>query len=298
MAAGTVMAQGNESQALSTSQGPDGGQSDARLSRPGPAANVATLAAENRRLQEDLRLAQGATAEFLDFVAHELKQPMTAILGYSRLLSMGIGGELTSTQRQFVDVIDGNVQRMARMVNDLLDSCRLEAGRIRLKLAPLCLEEILRETVADTRAELEARRHTVEIDISAHLSPVLGDRDRLLQILSHLVRNACRYTPDGGLIRLVAGGQQRDGDGGLVSVRVVDTGIGLSPEELARLGERFFRADHDLVQEQPGNGLGVFITRHLLALHGSELLVESKPGRGSTFTFSLPLAVEGQDLPD
>jgi signal transduction histidine kinase len=291
-----VMLPGDEVEGVSTTQRPDDGPPHSSYAADGPAGNPARLATENRQLQEDLRQAQGATAEFLDFVAHELKQPMTAILGYSRLLSMGIGGELTPTQRQFVDVIDGNVQRMARMVNDLLDSCRLEAGRIRLTLAPLGLEELLHEAVANDRADLEARHHTVEFDVPADLPPVLGDRERLLQALGHLVRNACRYTPEGGLIRLVAGGQW-DGGNGHVSVCIVDTGIGLSPDELERLGERFFRADHELVQGQAGNGLGVAITRHLVALHGSELALESQPCRGSTFAFTLPLAGEGEASP-
>ena len=244
------------------------------------------LADENRRLREELRQAEVATAEFVDFVAHELKQPMTAMQGYSKMLIMGIGGELTPTQRQFVDVIDANVERMGKLINDLLEVCRLEAGRTRLKLAPVSLKELLYETVVNNRAELEARHHTVEIDVAENLPPVLADPERLAQVLAHLVRNACRYTPEGGHLRLVAARQ--DGPAGHVCVQVIDTGIGLTPEELLRVGEKFFRADHELVQRQQGNGLGVCMTRHFVALHGGELRVESEPGRGSTFAFTLP----------
>ncbi len=270
------MAQGDEFEGSSTGKGPPDG--------------LESLAIENQRLREDLRQAEMATGEFVDFVAHELKQPMTAMQGYSKMLILGLGGELTPTQRQFVDVIDANVERMGKLINDLLEVCRLEAGRTRLNLAPVSLKEILYETVVNNRAELEARHHTVEIDVPDDLPPVLGDRDRLVQILAHLVRNACRYTPEGGHVRLVAGEQEGDGPAGHVWVRVVDSGIGLSPEDLIHLGEKFFRAEHELVQRQPGNGLGLAITRHLVALHGGELRVESEPGRGSTFAFTLPAA--------
>jgi two-component system phosphate regulon sensor histidine kinase PhoR len=280
------MAQGDQTVGSSTSQVvPDGRQPDHHLARADLAQDQTSLAVENLRLQEALRRAEGATEEFIDFVAHELKQPMTALKGYSQMLIMGIAGELTPMQRQFVDVIDANAERMSKLVNDLLEVSRLEAGRIQLRLAPLGLMQILDEALAGTRAEIEARHHTLEVDVPADLPPVLGDRERLIQILAHLVRNACRYTPEGGRLRLEAGEQT-----GRVCVRVVDSGIGLSPEEMLRLGEKFFRADHELVQQQPGSGLGLSIIRQLVALHGGELRVESEPGRGSTFAFTLPRA--------
>jgi len=278
------MAQRNNYEGVSTNEGLLYGQPDCRRA-------LENLETENLRLREELRRAEGATAEFVDFVSHELKQPMTAMQGYSKMLIMGIGGELTPTQRQFVDVIDANVERMGKLVNDLLEVCRLEAGRTRLNLGPVNVGELLYETVVDNRAELEARHHTVEIDVADDLPLVTGDRQRLLEVLAHLVRNACRYTPGGGHIRLVAEGQGDDGcTDGHVCVAVVDTGIGLSPEDLPRVGEKFFRADHELVQQEPGNGLGLAISRHLIALHGGELYVESEPGQGSTFGFTLPTA--------
>ncbi|NLF11927.1 MAG: hypothetical protein GX597_09065 [Anaerolineaceae bacterium] len=259
--------------------------------RPDRRRALESLETENLRLREELRRAEAAAGEFVDFVSHELKQPMTAMQGYSKMLIMGIGGELTPTQRQFVDVIDANVERMGKLVNDLLEICRLEAGRTQLNLAPVNVQKLLYAAVVDNRAELEARHHTVEIDVAEDLPLAMGDRQRLMEVLGHLVRNACRYTPEGGHVRLVAGGQ---GGGactdGHVAVEVVDTGIGLSPEDLPRVGEKFFRADHELVQQQPGNGLGLAISRHLVALHGGEFYVESEPGQGSTFGFTLPTA--------
>jgi signal transduction histidine kinase len=230
-------------------------------------------------------------SEFIDFVAHELKQPMTAILGYTKMLLLGIGGELTDNQRQFVQVIDSNTARMGKLVNDLLEISRLEAGRVNLNLAPIHLEPIIDETIAQARSEMEARQHKLEVEFPAGLPPVRGDRERLLQILSNLVGNAYMYTPDGGTLRIVV--QEHalsEGTQAHLRVSVSDTGIGMSSKELAQLGQPFYRADHDLVHAQWGTGLGLSIARHLIALHGGELLVESEVDQGSTFSFTVPLA--------
>jgi signal transduction histidine kinase len=234
-------------------------------------------------------------SEFVDFVAHELKQPMTAILGYTKMLLMGIGGELTDNQRQFVQVIDSNATRMGKLVNDLLDISRLEAGRVSLNLAPVHLGGIIEETITQARSEIEARQHTLEVEFPAELPPVRGDRERLLQILSNLLSNACLYTPNGGTLRIaVREHALSEGTQAHLLVSVSDTGIGMSSEELAQLGQPFYRADHDLVHAQWGTGLGLSITRHLIALHGGELLVESEVDQGSTFSFMVPLANEGK----
>lgn len=249
------------------------------------------LVAENLRLQEALRQAQGATSQFIDLVAHELKQPMTSLKGYTQMLLMGIAGDLTPDQRRFLEIVDANVARMDRLVGDLLEVSRLEAGRIRLEPAPVALGELFDGALAGARAEIEARHHTLEIDLPTDLPPVLGDRQRLVQALGHLVLNACLYTPDGGRVRLSATWQEgAAGRVRQVRLSVSDSGIGLSPAEIRRLGRKFYRADQELVQRQPGNGLGLAITRQVLALHGSELLVESARGRGSSFAFSLPAA--------
>lgn len=233
-------------------------------------------------------------SEFIDFVAHELKQPMTAMQGYAKMLTMGIGGELTETQRQFVEVIDSNVNRMGKLVNDLLEISRLEAGRTRLKLAPVALQDVIAETLANARPEIEARHHHLDVEVADDLPPVWGDRERLVQVLTNLVSNAYRYTPEGGTIHITVSGPERQAPGGQLRVSVSDTGIGMSPQELVRLEEKFFRGEHDLVQQQPGTGLGVAISRGLVELHGGEFWVESEPGQGSTFSFSLPLADDNE----
>ncbi len=262
-------------------------------------AGEVAVALENARLYEGVKQANEAKSEFIDFVAHELKQPMTAMQGYAKLLTMGIGGELSPTHKEFIQVINANVDRMGKLVNDLLEISRLEAGRIKLKLAEVQLRDVVEETVTNTRTEIEARHHRLELNLPDDLPPVLGDRERLVQILTNLVSNAYKYTPDGGTIRITVDGRDRaDIPPDHLLVSVSDTGIGMSPQDLARLEEKFFRADHDLVRSQPGTGLGVSITRNLVALHGGEFMVESKPGEGSTFCFTLPIATRDRAAND
>jgi signal transduction histidine kinase len=229
--------------------------------------------------------------DFIDLVAHELRQPMTSIQGYAKMLALGIGGELNDTQKQFVQVISSNAERMGKLVNDLLEISRLEAGRTRPELAPLQVQPIVDEAIGLVHADVEARHHVLEVDIPAGLPPVLGDRERLVLILTNLLGNACRYTPDGGTIRIIASAPPSpQAQPEYVLIAVSDTGIGLSTQDLARVGEKFFRADHDLVRGQPGIGLGLAIARRLIELHGGELTVESEPDKGSTFSFTIPVA--------
>jgi signal transduction histidine kinase len=247
------------------------------------------------RIQQSEQPTFPEQSEFIDFVAHELKQPMTAILGYTKMLLMGIGGELTENQRQFVQVIDSNATRMGKLVNNLLEISRLEAGRVSLNLSQVHLERIIEETITQARSEIEARQHTLEADIPAALPPVQGDRERLLQILTSLVSNAYMYTPNGGALRIaVQEHALSDDTPAHLLVSVSDSGIGMSSRELAQLGQPLYRAEHDLVQAQWGTGLSVSIARHLIALYGGELLIESEVDKGSTFSFTVPLANEGR----
>jgi signal transduction histidine kinase len=253
------------------------------------------LAIENSYLYGAIAEADQAKVEFIDFVAHELKQPMTSMQGYAKMLMMGIGGELSDTQNQFVQVITANVDRMGKLVNDLLEISRLEAGRVKLKLELLRPKEIVDEALTTIHAEIEAREHALEINTPEDLPMFRGDRDRLVQILVNLVSNACRYTPDGGTLCIDASGPDRAGvPPGHLLFSISDTGIGMSSEDLANL-DKFFRADHDLVVSQPGTGLGVCIARHLVELHGGELRVESELEQGSTFSFTVPIARESEN---
>jgi signal transduction histidine kinase len=249
----------------------------------------AALAIENSRQLERIAALEGAKLEFIDFVAHELKQPMTAMQGYAKMLMMGIGGELSDRQTQFVQVINANVGRLARLVTNLLEISRLEAGRVKLQLEQIQPGALVDQALGAIQPEIESRQHSLEVDLPEDLPTCTGDRERLVQILTNLLSNACLYTPSGGAIRVSLSAQgPLDSSPGHLLFSVSDTGIGMSPEDIASL-DKFFRADRDLVASQPGTGLGLAIVRHLVELHGGKLLIESELDQGSTFSFTLPL---------
>jgi len=249
-------------------------------------ADHAAIAMENARLFAAVEAANQAKTEFISFVSHELKQPMTAIKGYTDLLVKGLAGDLTETQRSFLEVIRSNVNRMDTMVQELLDMSRIESGRLRLEIGQVALREAIEEAVRAIRQEIEARRQTLEVEIAEPLPPVRADRNRVVQILTNLLSNAYKYTPEEGRIRVTV-----QPNGGFVVCSVSDTGIGIAPEEQERLFTKFFRSQHPLVRSVPGTGLGLVITKSLVELQGGQIWVESEPGKGSTFTFTLPVAV-------
>jgi len=252
-------------------------------------ADHAAIALENARLFEAVRAANQAKTEFISFVSHELQQPMTAIKGYADLLVKGTAGEITEAQQSFLEVIRSNVERMRALVSDLLDVSRIESGRIRLEIGPVAMHEAVEEAVRGVREQVMAKNQDLQVEVPETLPLVSADRDRLVQVLTNLLSNAYKYTPQGGSIRVLA--ETTDGpDGRFVRCSVSDTGIGISPEDQKRLFTKYFRAQDDAVRQVPGTGLGLVITKSLVELQGGEIWVESMPGEGSTFTFTVPVA--------
>lgn len=244
-------------------------------------ADRAAIAIENARLYDAVKAADKAKSEFVGFVAHELKVPMTSISGYSSLLS--VVGQLSDKQADFVKTIQNNVLRMRMLVDDLNDITRIETGQLRIDLEPVALHKVVDIVKNDVMTQITERNHTFIEEIAPDLPLINADSSRVLQILTNLLSNAYKYTPNGGKITLAA--LHNDGK---VSVSVKDTGVGIAPEDLQKLGTKFFRTANTL--EQPGWGLGFAITRNLIDLMKGELVIESTVGTGSTFTFILPTA--------
>ena len=243
-------------------------------------ADRAAIAIENRRLYDAVQAAIRAKSEFVSLVAHELKAPMTSINGYADLLAAA--GPLTEQQHKFVQTIKNNVHRMKVLVSDLTDISRIESGQLRVEDERVDLLAAVAEARDGLLQQLHERGHRLVEDLPPQLPPVHGDHGRVVQVLVNLLSNAIKYTPNGGTITLRA-----CQDGQFVRLSVADTGVGMSAEEIARLGTKFWRADNDHVINQPGTGLGLAITRNLVALMGGEWLVSSAPGQGSTFTVGL-----------
>ncbi|MCX7683595.1 MAG: GAF domain-containing protein [Anaerolineae bacterium] len=252
-------------------------------------ADHAAIAIENARLFEQVRQANEAKTEFVSFVSHELKQPMTSMRGYTDLLLKGAAGELSEIQRSFLETIRSNVERMNALVTSLLDISRIESGRLRINLEDLAIGQVIEDVLRQMRGQIEAKRQTLAVEIAPGLPYVRADRERLGQVLTNLISNAHKYTPEGGHITVRA--QQWEAQGGrFVMCAVSDTGIGMSPEDQARLFTKYFRSDDPAVRKESGTGLGLVITKSLVELQGGEIWVESEVGKGSTFTFTVPVS--------
>ncbi|MBL7065076.1 MAG: GAF domain-containing protein [Anaerolineae bacterium] len=250
-------------------------------------ADHAVVAIENARLYEQVRRANRAKSEFVSFAAHELRVPMTSIRGYANLLEKGIAGTLTPQQVEFLRTIRSNVERMRVLVSDLQDISRIETGHLRLEMEPTALTEALENGLQSIQAQIEGRSQQLTLEVQEDLPLVCADPARLAQVLINLLSNACNYTPEGGRIHVRV--WLKDGH---VHCAVSDTGIGISPEDQACLFTKFFRSEDPAVREMPGTGLGLFIVKSLVELQGGGVGVESLPGEGTTFTFTVPVATE------
>lgn len=231
-------------------------------------------------------------SEFVATVSHELRTPMTAIKGYVDILTMGAAGALNENQMHFLDVVRNNINRLNILVSDLLDISRIESGKVTLNHRSVNLYEIAEEVVTETlrRSQTENKPMALSIDAPKNLPPIIGDTDRVRQILNNLVNNAYNYTPENGTIHVNI--HQENGD---LQVDVEDNGIGIKPEDQERLFERFYRGEHPLVLATPGTGLGLPIVRQLVEMHKGKLWMKSTgvAGQGSTFSFTLPIYKNG-----
>ena len=237
----------------------------------GALAAQAAVAIENARLFEQ--------SDLLADLAHEIRTPLTSIIGYTRLL---LEQELApETARQFIETIHREAVRLNNLVSDFLDLARLEAGRIRLQKRPIHLKYLVEEAVATLRPEAEARDIRIKTDVPMGLPPVLADEQHLLRVLLNLLSNAIKYNRPGGEVEITA---RRLDD--RVSVSVRDTGIGIAPEELPYIFEKFYRGSAE--GSSTGAGLGLSIAKRIVEAHGGTITVQSTPGEGSVFTFTIP----------
>jgi PAS domain S-box-containing protein len=228
-------------------------------------------------------------SEFVATVSHELRTPMTSIKGYVDILLMGAAGALNETQTHFLEIVRSNTDRLSVLVNDLLDISRIESGRVTLSLQPVDLREVADEVVAEilSRSQKESKPMAIVVDAPPDLPPIHGDPERVRQILTNLVDNAYNYTPANGQIQI----EMMLNEDNMVRVDVKDNGIGIQPDELDRVFERFYRGEHAFVLATPGTGLGLAIVKQLVLMHKGKIWVESAgiPGQGSTFSFTLPV---------
>ena len=239
------------------------------------------------------READRLKSEFISVVSHELRTPLTSILGYTELL---LAREFApADQREFVKTVYDEANHLSQIVEDMLGISRLEAGKVKLNQWVVSMRQLIGEMTAQLSHHL-SNRHRMVIHIPNQLPPAFIDRDKVKQILFNLLINAAKYSPRGGEIALTV--EELDTlpadhpPGRFLLVQVRDQGIGIPPEDMPRIWERFYRVDNTNTRRIGGTGLGLSITRALVELHGGRIWVESEVGSGTTFFFTLPVVTE------
>jgi signal transduction histidine kinase/putative methionine-R-sulfoxide reductase with GAF domain len=257
-------------------------------------SDSAAIAIANAQLYDEVQRANLAKSDFVSFVAHELKNPMTSIKGYTELLAAGSVGQINEMQSNFLSTIRSNVERMSALVSDLNDNAKIEANRLRLDFKPVEVDEVVDEVLRSTKRQVEDKRQSIELHLIPDLPEVWADRLRVGQVLTNLVSNAHKYTPEGGTILLgaEATNNQWDPEGAkrVVHLWVRDNGIGIAIEDQTKIFQKFFRSDDMKAREVPGTGLGLNITKSLVEMQGGRIWFDSEFRKGTTFHFTIPVA--------
>ena len=233
----------------------------------------------------DRKRLERMKSEFLASVSHELRTPLTSIMGFVELLLGEEPGKLTPTQREFLETALESSHHLLRMVNDILDVSRIEAGHLELRSQRVCLEKVVARAVRSARHLAESKNIALEMETVPHLPDIEGDPERLEQVMDNLLNNAVKFTPRGGQVTVRVQLRQMYA----AQIEVTDTGIGIPPADMPYLFSRFHRAENVAGQAVPGTGLGLHIAEAIIKEHGGRIDVESEVGKGSTFRFVLPL---------
>jgi len=244
------------------------------------------LQSANERLQELDKLK----SSFVSIVSHELRTPMTSIKGLVENMLDGLTGHLNDRQSFYLGRVKYNIERLTRMINDLLDLSRIEAGRMDLHQSPVNIGSLAKEVVEMLQPLAEERSLSLKANISPTIGLIQGDRDKLIQILTNLINNALKFTEPAGAVTVEV--TQREDD--MIHTCVIDTGCGIPLEEQQTIFERFYRGQSSEMKNR-GAGLGLAITKSLVELHGGSIFVESTPGKGSHFCVILPITPLSQE---
>jgi signal transduction histidine kinase len=225
--------------------------------------------------------------QFLSHVSHELRTPLTCIHQFVTILLDGLAGEVNPEQRDHLQTILRSVNQLGAMVRDLLEATRAESRKIRVEPHCVSMGDLMRQAVAMMQAPAREKQVGLEMALDTRIPLVYGDPDRILEILINLIDNGIKFTPPDGSVMVKA--SLVEADPGFVYLAVADSGCGINPEAKALIFERLYQAPNSIDDGHKGLGLGLFITRELVGLHGGRMWVASEPGNGSTFSFTLPL---------
>jgi len=234
------------------------------------------LVLANERLKELDKLK----SDFVSMVSHELKTPLAAMRTSAQVLE--VADIATETKREMLDIIVRNIDRQTNLVNDLLDLSRIESGRMELKFERVALDSVIADSIESVKHAASEKGIKQNVELLEGLSSVKGDREKLTQVVINLLNNAIKFTPRSGEIRIKA--RELNGQ---VEVKVSDTGIGIPPEDLDSVFDKFYQVDSTLTREAGGTGLGLAICKGIIEAHNGHIMAESELGKGSTFVFTL-----------
>jgi two-component system, sensor histidine kinase ChiS len=236
--------------------------------------------AVERKLSELDRMKQ----DFISSVTHELRSPLTAIKGYVNLLLEGRTGALSGKQISYLTIVKNNTSRLNRFINDIMDLAKLEEGMMDMKAEPVRLCNVAKEIAALMSSVAEERKIRVLLDVPENLPEIMADSDRVGQIITNLLGNALKFTPEGGTVTI-----KGEDKGGCLQISVADTGIGMPKEALGKIFGKFEQVPENRGRTRgaKGTGLGLAVARGLVLAHGGKIWVESEVDRGTTFYFTL-----------
>jgi GAF domain-containing protein/anti-sigma regulatory factor (Ser/Thr protein kinase) len=261
-------------------------------------AYQAAIGIENVRLFNEiqekgrqLEVANKHKSEFLANMSHELRTPLNAIIGFSEALLEKMFGEMNEKQEDYLKDIHSSGEHLLSLINDILDLSKVEAGRMELEISDFSLPAALQNAMTLVRERAQNHGIALEFHVDPQLGEIRADERKLKQIVLNLLSNAVKFTPDGGRVELDA-----RMNGGSVEVSVKDTGVGIAEKDREAVFEEFQQVGHDYTTKHEGTGLGLALTRRFVELHGGKISLESEPGKGSTFTFTLPLTPVTRDL--
>ncbi len=246
-------------------------------------SELAAIAIENARLHEEVKALDNMKSNFISNVSHELRSPLTSIKESVSLLLDEVSGSLNADQKKYLEIAKRNIERLSRLIDDLLDLAKIESGKTDMRRLFINIVTIAEDAVSSFKVLAENKNITLGIRVNPTVIKVWADPDKLTQVLSNLIDNAIKYSPKDSSVMVEVIDKR-----GVVEVSVSDNGIGISQENLTRLFEKFNRLEDAIQNRVKGTGLGLAITKELIQLHGGEISVESKPEEGSRFYFTLP----------
>jgi two-component system phosphate regulon sensor histidine kinase PhoR len=230
----------------------------------------------------ELRRLEKVRQDFVANVSHELRTPISSIKGYAETLLEGALDDKDHA-KEFVSIIYQDSNRLASLINDLLDLSKIELGKMKIDFVPVDINPIIDRCLGVLKKTISEKSLSISTEIPSDLPKILADDKRIAQVVLNLLDNAVKYTPNGGAIKIVACPAEK-----YVQVDVSDTGPGIPEEDLPRIFERFYRVDKSHSRELGGTGLGLSIARHIVLVHQGQIFVHSKMNKGSTFSFTIP----------